>query len=203
MLAEEKNLVEEELENANQTEAADEASENSSEANSGAVNNTGTDETDSNAELKAAHEKIAELQAKLDESENRIYRLQADFENSRRRARLDLEASEKYRAQKLITDLLPAIDNFERALQMESDNEQVKSVLQGIEMVYRGLLDALKNEGAVQIESVGKEFDPQIHHAVMQVQEDGIQSNTVVEEFQKGYMLKDRVIRPAMVKVNQ
>jgi molecular chaperone GrpE len=199
MLAEEKNLVEEELENANQTETA----ENSSEANSGAVNNTGTDETDSNAELKAAHEKIAELQAKLDESENRIYRLQADFENSRRRARLDLEASEKYRAQKLITDLLPAIDNFERALQMESDNEQVKSVLQGIEMVYRGLLDALKNEGAVQIESVGKEFDPQIHHAVMQVQEDGIQSNTVVEEFQKGYMLKDRVIRPAMVKVNQ
>lgn len=154
-------------------------------------------------QLKAEKEKVAELEAKLEEAENRIYRLQADFENSRRRARLDLEASEKYRAQSLITNLLPAIDNFERALQMEADNEQAKAILQGMEMVYRSLLEALKNEGAEQIEAVGKEFDPHVHQAVMQVEVEGFDSNHVVEEFQKGYILKDRVIRPSMVKVNQ
>lgn len=154
-------------------------------------------------QLKAEQEKVGELEAKLEEAENRIYRLQADFENSRRRARLDLEASEKYRAQSLITNLLPAIDNFERALQMEADNEQAKAILQGMEMVYRSLLEALKNEGAEQIEAVGKEFDPHVHQAVMQVEVEGFESNHVVEEFQKGYILKDRVIRPSMVKVNQ
>ncbi len=152
------------------------------------------------AELKKQN---AELQAKLEEAENRILRVQADFENARRRARLDLEASEKYKAQSLISDLLPAIDNFERALAMEVDNEQAKSLLQGMEMVYKGLLDALKNAGAEQIEAVGKEFDPHIHQAIMQVEDENFGSNIVVEEFQKGYILKDRVIRPAMVKVNQ
>lgn len=154
-------------------------------------------------QLKLAVEKTAELEAKLEEAEKRYYRLQADFENSRRRARLDLEASEKYRAQSLISDLLPALDNFERALQMEADNEQAQSILQGMDMVYRSLLEALKGEGAEQIEAVGKEFDPHVHQAVMQVEVEGFDSNIVVEEFQKGYMLKDRVIRPAMVKVNQ
>ena len=86
---------------------------------------------------------------------------------------------------------------------MEADNEQAKSLLQGMEMVYRGLLDALKKEGAEQIEAVGKEFDPHLHQAIMQVEDENFGSNIVVEEFQKGYILKDRVIRPAMVKVNQ
>ncbi|WP_071395822.1 nucleotide exchange factor GrpE [Bacillus tuaregi] len=154
-------------------------------------------------EIDELKKQNAELQAKLDEAENRILRIQADFENSRRRARLDLEASEKYKAQSLITDLLPAIDNFERALKMEAENEQAKSLLQGVEMVYRGLLEALKNAGAEQIEAVGKEFDPHIHQAVMQVEDENFGTNIVVEEFQKGYLLKDRVIRPSMVKVNQ
>ena len=97
--------------------------------------------------------------------------MQADYENSRRRAKLDLAATEKYKSQSLITDLLPAIDNFERALQIEADNEQTKSLLQGMEMVYRSLLDALKKEGAEQIEAVGKEFDPNLHQAIMQVED--------------------------------
>jgi molecular chaperone GrpE len=144
-----------------------------------------------------------ELKAKVEEAENRILRLQADYENSRRRAKLDLAATEKYKSQSLITGLLPAIDNFERALQIEADNEQTKSVLQGVEMVYRSLLDALKAEGAEQIEAVGKEFDPNLHQAIMQVEDANFDSNIVVEELQKGYILKDRVIRPSMVKVNQ
>lgn len=153
--------------------------------------------------LKAAESKIAELEAKLENEANRYLRLQADFDNSRRRARLDLEASQTYRAQSLVVDLLPAIDNFERALKMEATEEQAQSLFTGMEMVYRGLLEALKKEGVEAIESVGSEFDPHLHQAVMQVEVEGTEPNIVVEEFQKGYKLKDRVIRPAMVKVSQ
>lgn len=154
-------------------------------------------------EQDQAQLKIAELETKLEDADNRYLRLQADFDNFRRRSRIELEASAKYRAQSVITDLLPAIDNFERAMKMEVDNEQAKSLMQGVEMVYRSLLDALKNEGVEVIEAVGKEFDPHLHQAVMQAEDENYGSNIVVEEFQKGYMLKDRVIRPAMVKVNQ
>lgn len=148
-------------------------------------------------------QKVAELEGKLEEADNRYLRLQADFDNFRRRSRIELEASAKYRAQSIITDLLPAIDNFERALKMDVDNEQAKSLKQGVEMVYRSLLDALKSEGVEVIEAVGKEFDPHLHQAVMQAEDENFGPNIVVEEFQKGYMLKDRIIRPAMVKVNQ
>jgi molecular chaperone GrpE len=146
---------------------------------------------------------LDEYESKLAEASNRYLRLQADFDNFRRRTRLDFEASEKYRAQSIITELLPVIDNFERALQTEVDQEQAKSLQQGMEMVYRLLLDALKKEGAEPIEAVGKEFDPHLHQAVMQVEAEGTESGIVLEEFQKGYKLKDRVIRPAMVKVSQ
>jgi molecular chaperone GrpE len=148
-------------------------------------------------------QEIQVFKAKLEEADNRYLRLQADFDNFRRRTRLDLEASQKYRAQKLITDLLPAIDNFERAMKVEADNEQTKTLLQGMDMVYRSLLDALKNEGVEAIEAVGKVFDPHQHQAVMQGEDENFGSNVVTDEFQKGYLLKDRVIRPAMVKVNQ
>jgi molecular chaperone GrpE len=148
----------------------------------------------------------AEIQAltnKLEEADNRYLRLQADFDNFRRRTRLDIEAGEKYKAQKLVTELLPVLDNFERGLKIEADNEQTKSLLQGMEMVYRSLVDALKKEGVESIDAVGKEFDPNFHQAVMQGEDEDFGSNIVTEEFQKGYMLKDRLIRPSMVKVNQ
>ncbi|MGG3955276.1 nucleotide exchange factor GrpE [Bhargavaea massiliensis] len=154
-------------------------------------------------ELALAYEKIAQLEAKLAETENRLLRLHADFDNYRRRVRLDMEAAEKYRAQNLVADLLPILDNFERALQVQVEDEKAKSLLQGMEMVYRSLIEALKKEGVEAIESVGKPFDPHVHQAVMQVDDQNYEPNTVVEEFQKGYKLKDRVIRPAMVKVNQ
>ncbi|RLQ98168.1 nucleotide exchange factor GrpE [Falsibacillus albus] len=162
-----------------------------------------TEETISEDVSVEGASELEELQQKLEESENRYVRLRADFENFRRRVNLDKEASEKYRAQSLVSDLLPAIDNFERALQMAPEDEKSKSLLQGMEMVYRSLLDALKKEGVEVIESVGNEFDPHLHQAVMQVEDSEAGSNVVVEEFQKGYKLKDRVIRPSMVKVSQ
>ncbi|HEO8418583.1 TPA: nucleotide exchange factor GrpE [Yersinia enterocolitica] len=154
-------------------------------------------------ELKAANEKIAALEAKLEEESNRYLRLQADFDNSRRRSKLDMEAAQTYRAQSLVMDLLPSIDNLERALKIEAADEQTQSLYTGVEMVYRGIIEALKKEGVEAIEAVGTEFDPHLHQAVMQEEVEGTESNIVVEEFQKGYKLKDRVIRPAMVKVSQ
>lgn len=161
------------------------------------------DQNSIETQLKEANEKIEQLEKKIEDADNRYLRLQADFDNSRRRAKLDFEASQKYRAQNLISDLLPAIDNFERALSMNADNEQAKSLLQGMEMVYRSLVETLQKEGVEPIEAVGKEFDPNIHQAVMTVEDSNFASNMVVEEFQKGYLLKDRVIRPSMVKVSQ
>ncbi|MFD3447678.1 nucleotide exchange factor GrpE [Microbacteriaceae bacterium 4G12] len=148
-------------------------------------------------------EQMQELEAKLADTENRMLRLQADFDNYRRRVLLDREAAEKYRAQSLVSDILPALDNFERAMKVEATEEQAKALLQGMEMVHRQMLEALTKEGVEAIEAVGQQFDPYLHQAVMQVEDSEYESNTVVEEFQKGYKLKDRVIRPSMVKVNQ
>lgn len=155
------------------------------------------------AELTVEQPEIERLQQELDERQNRILRMQADLENYRRRVRLDQEAAAKYRAQSLIEHLLPALDNFERALNIEAKEDETKQVLKGLDMVYRQLQEALKTEGLEIIEAVDKEFDPNFHQAVMQVEDSNYGSNIVIEEFQKGYILKDRVIRPTMVKVNQ
>lgn len=194
---ENKNTTEQVLENDSVNETAVE------ETFAEEVETNETPETVEVDELQQAYAKIAELEAKMEEMDNRYLRLQADFDNSRRRAKIDMEAAQKYRVQSLASNLLQALDNFERAMKVEVDHEQAKSLLQGMDMIYNGVVEALKNEGVEAIESVGKEFDPHLHQAVMQVQDDNFDSNIIVEEFQKGYMLKDRVLRPAMVKVNE
>jgi molecular chaperone GrpE len=160
------------------------------------------DQTAEETELTPEQQQIANLEAKVSELNTRLMRNQADLENFRRRARQEQETAAKYRAQSLIEDILPAIDNFSRALAFEPENEQVKSLHQGMEMVYRQLFDALTKEGLTEIDPQGEQFDPHLHQAVMQVESDEHESNIVVEVLQKGFMLKDRVIRPAMVKVN-
>nr|O69267.1 RecName: Full=Protein GrpE; AltName: Full=HSP-70 cofactor [Lysinibacillus sphaericus]CAA76662.1 heat shock protein [Lysinibacillus sphaericus] len=147
---------------------------------------------------------VAELQAKLDDDEeNRHLRLRADFDNMRRRQQLDGEAAEKYRAQSLLSDLLPVLDNFERALQVETTSEETASIIKGIEMVYRSLLEATVFEGLQVIKAEGEQFDPNIHQAVMQEQDSEKETGVVLRELQKGYILKDRVLRPTMVSVNE
>jgi len=147
--------------------------------------------------------KLAELQAKLDDEENRHLRLRADFDNMRRRNQLDREAAEKYRAQSLLSDLLPVLDNFERALQVEATSEETASIVKGIEMVYRSLIEAIEKEGLQVIKAEGEPFDPNIHQAVMQEQDSDKEAGVVLRELQKGYILKDRVLRPTMVSVNE
>ena len=152
--------------------------------------------------LTEEQKRIQELELKLEEASQKNLRLQADYDNFRRRTREEQAASLKYKSQSLLEQLLPALDNFERALKTEATNEQAKTLIQGMEMVYRQLADALKQEGLTEVPTVGEKFDPNRHQAVMQVEDSEYESNTVIEELQKGYMLKDRVIRPAMVKVN-
>lgn len=147
-------------------------------------------------------EELEALRKEKDAHYNRLLRVQAEYDNFKKRTQREREADHKYKAQDLVNDLLPVLDNFERALQVEK-TEATSSLIDGISMVHRQLMDALKNNGVEIIETEGKEFDPNLHHAVMQVEDESYESNYIVEELQKGYMLKDRVIRPAMVKVNK
>ncbi|OZS78872.1 nucleotide exchange factor GrpE [Tetzosporium hominis] len=146
---------------------------------------------------------IEELQAKLDEQENSYLRLRADFDNYRRRVQRDTEAASKFRAQSLVTELLPVLDNFERALESKPQSEDAKTLLTGVEMVYRTLKQALSNEGVEEIVPTGEAFDPNFHQAVMKEPSEEFESGIVIQTLQKGYQLKDRVIRPAMVKVSE
>ncbi|AIF43381.1 nucleotide exchange factor GrpE [Virgibacillus sp. SK37] len=152
-------------------------------------------------QLKLQEENEA-LKKEKDEVFQRMLRVQAEFDNYKKRSQREKEADRKYKSQDLVNELLPAVDNFERALQVETTEENAGFV-EGITMVYRQIKEALKSQGVEEIESVDKEFDPNLHHAVMQVEEEDKEPNIIVEELQKGYMLKDRVIRPAMVKVNK
>lgn len=158
--------------------------------------------SDEENEVASLQKEIESLQKEKDEMYQKTLRLQAEFDNFKKRSQKEKEADRKYKAQDIATELLPAMDNFERALQVEV-TDATSSLIEGITMVHRQLVDALKSQGVEAIESVGKTFDPNIHHAVMQIEDDEMESNIVVEEMQKGYMLKDRVIRPAMVKVNK
>lgn len=153
-------------------------------------------------EVNSEQTKLAELEQQVAELNQRYLRVNADYENFRRRTREEKEAAAKYRAQSIVEELLPVLDNFERALSVSVENDEAKSLLQGMEMVYRQLQDALIKEGVAVIEAKGQKFDPHLHQAVMQEESSEHEPNEVIEELQKGYKLKDRIIRPAMVKVN-
>lgn len=161
------------------------------------------EETTEETMVDEKEQQIAELTAKLQEEENRYLRLRADYDNMLRRQKLDREAAEKFRAQSLLTDLLPVVDNLERALQVEISSDDANALYKGVEMVYRQFLDAAGREGLEVIAAEGEVFDPNVHQAVMQEQDAEKESGIVLRELQKGYKLKDRVLRPAMVSVNE
>lgn len=139
--------------------------------------------------------------ARYEELQQRNLRLQADYDNFRRRTQKEKEDQAKYAASSLLEKLLPVIDNLERAIDSAKQTSNIEMLTQGIDMVYRQMMEALKEEGAAPIEAVGTPFDPHFHQAVMQEPSDQYESGIIMEEFQKGYMLKDKVIRPSMVKV--
>ena len=144
------------------------------------------------------------LRKTAEEHYQRYLRTQADFDNFRRRTRQEKEEFAKYASQTLIEGLLPIMDNFDRAVAASRENQDFDVLAKGVDMIGRQLAQLLEAEGLKPIESVGQPFNPELHQAVMTVEaEEGTESGIVVEELQKGYMLKERVIRPSMVKVTQ
>ena len=142
---------------------------------------------------------VAEQLSKAEENYDRLVRLQADYDNFRRRTRQEKEEFYKYASEKLINTLLPVLDNFELALSAEGDT--IENFKSGVQMIYKQLLDALATEGVAPIPAVGEQFDPLKHEAVLRAESEEHPDNTIVQELRRGYFLKDKVIRPSMVKV--
>ena len=147
----------------------------------------------------------SELAAELDVLRDRSLRLHADFENFRRRAARERLEVEQYGHQNLVKELLTVVDNLDRAIDhaTRSGGAELESLLQGVELVRRDLLGALGRYGVSRIEARGKPFDPARHEAMAQVDDEAVAPNTVVDELQPGYLLRDRLLRPARVVVSR
>lgn len=144
------------------------------------------------------------LQQEVEKLNDQVYRLSAEISNIQKRNAKERQDAAKYRSQSLAQNLLNVIDNLERAIASPSESEEAQNLKKGVEMVYEGFLYALKEEGIEEIDALNQPFDPTLHHAVQTVPvEDGQEADRVVQVYQKGYKLKDRVLRPSMVIVSQ
>ncbi len=157
------------------------------------------------AEPEKEEEKKDPRDAKIEELNDKVMRQMAEFDNFRKRTEKEKEQMFEVGAKSIIEKILPIIDNFERALEMAGSNEEEKQdpFMDGMEMVYRQLMDELEKAGVTPIEALGKDFDPEFHNAVMQEEGDEDQSGKVIKELQKGYMYRDSVVRHSMVCVGQ
>lgn len=138
---------------------------------------------------------------KIEELNDRLMRNLAEFENFRNRSEKEKSAMFEIGAKSVVEKILPVVDNLERGFDGLSDEEKAAPFAKGIEAVYKQLLTAFEEMGVTPIEAVGQEFDPNFHNAVMHEEDDSEETNKVIEEFQKGYMYKDTVVRHSMVKV--
>ncbi len=150
-------------------------------------------------EIEALKGQVEKLTGDLQEKKDRLLRLQADFDNFRRRSAKEREEISAVVTQNFCKDMLPLLDNFERA--MAAETKDVEAFQKGVEMIFTQFQEVLKKNGLEQIEAVGQKFDPNFHQAVMRVEDPEKEDDTVAQELQKGYMVKGRVIRPSMVQV--
>ncbi len=148
-------------------------------------------------------ERVRELEAELSESKERYLRLYAEFENYKKRVQKDKEEMLKYGTEPLLQELLTVLDNLEMAVQHAEKDVSAESLLQGVELTLKEFRKVLNKYGISEIEAVGKPFDPAYHHAMSQVERSDVEDKTVVEEYRKGYMFKDRTIRPSLVAVSK
>ena len=148
---------------------------------------------------------IEELKQKNEELLNKVLYSQAEFANYKKRRELELSNMLKYSNQEIVMELLPIVDNFERAIKLDDTNltDELSKFLEGFKIIYTHLVETLKKYEVTEIDCLNKEFDPNLEQALMTVKEEGIESGIVVEVLQKGYMLKDKMIRPALVKVSE
>lgn len=165
------------------------------------LNAESNEQTDNQSDLE---QQLTDLQAKYDEMEDKYLRAEAEMQNMTKRFKNEQAQLLKYEGQKLATEILPVMDNLNRALQIEVEDEASAQLKHGIEMVAKDMEKALKDNEITKIEALNQPFDPTKHQAVKSVPvEKGQKAETVVEVYQDGYMLKDRVLRPAMVVVAQ
>ena len=147
--------------------------------------------------------KLEELQNEVNTLKDKNMRIAAEMVNTLRRKDEETNRLLKYSNESLITELLPVIDNFERALNVDAKTTDIESYQKGMTMIYNSLKNILEKFEVKEIEAIDKEFDPSFHQAVIQEEKEGTKENIVIEVLQKGYTYKDKVIRPAMVKVSK
>lgn len=171
-------------------EAEKNAKDNAEEANE---NKEATDKTDEKAN------EADNLRKEIDELKDKNLRLMAEFENYKRRTRQEKESTYEFALSDAVKNFIPVLDTLEIAL--KNNSEDMQAYIQGIELIVKNFKDTLSKMGVNPIEALGNPFDPELHNAVMSTDEGDEESGTIVEEFQKGYKLKERVIRHSMVKV--
>ena len=138
---------------------------------------------------------------KIEELEDRVKRQMAEFDNFRKRTEKEKSHMYEVGARDIIEKILPVVDNFERGLAAVPEEERTNPVIEGMDKIYKQLMTVLTDLGVAPIEAAGKEFDPNLHNAVMHIEDEELGENIVAEEFQKGYTYKETVIRHSMVKV--
>jgi len=164
---------------------------------------TEEDRQEKEKEIDELKKKLEEKEKEIKENHDRLLRLAADFENYKKRTAKEKEEWTKFANEDLIRAILPFIDNLERAVNHAQKVSDVGVLIEGVRLTLQQLLQALNKFGLSTFESVGKPFDPTVHEAMLVVETDQYEPNQVVEEFQKGYLLKDRLLRPATVSVSK
>lgn len=167
-----------------------------------AETDTVADEASPDQEDAATQAQLEELRKELEEQQQRLVRMQADYDNFRRRTRQEKEDFAKYAASDVIEQLLPVLDNFGRALDAADSSNDFDALFKGVDMIFRQLQQVLEHNGLQEMDAVGQPFNPEYHEAVMKVEDTEHEEGIIVEQLQKGYMFKDKVLRPAMVKVS-
>ena len=153
--------------------------------------------------LQELEAEIVALKEELAVSKNAYFKAYADADNMKKRLQAEADNVRKYRIQSFASEVLPVLDSLERALDVKVDDQNLKNYVKGFEMIYTQLKSVLEKEGVCEIEALDKPFDPNFHNALMQEKREGVESGIVSEVLQKGYMLKDRVLRATLVKVSE
>ena len=163
------------------------------------------DKHDKHKECKCHDDKLEESLKKIKELEEEVLKAKADNINYRKRKDEEVSKMLEFANEDLVKDILPSIDNFERAINLDDENldDELSKFLAGFKMIYCHLVEVMEKYDVKAIDDKGKAFDPKFHQAVLTEKVEGMESGMVVEVMQKGYMLKDKVIRPAMVKVSE
>ena len=161
-----------------------------------------TDEDAESIELNL-DDVAAQLEADLAEAKDAALRAQADAVNVKRRAEQEVDKARKFALERFVSELLPVVDNMERALEAAGTDEAVKPIVEGVELTQKSLIDALQKHGVETIDPMGEPFDPQIAQAMSMVENPEVEPNTVIAVMQKGYQLNGRLVRPAMVMVSK